>query len=79
TQGGSGPCRRRKAGGTGGLGETQRHHEAGSGLFVARVEGESMNRRIPHGAHCVFRHPVPGSRNGKVVLVEYRDIIDPDV
>jgi len=38
-----------------------------------------MNRRIPNGAHCVFRHPVAWSRNGRVVLVEHRDIIDPDL
>ncbi|HVL50076.1 MAG TPA: S24 family peptidase [Actinomycetota bacterium] len=49
-----------------------------TGLFVARVEGESMNRRIPNGAYCVFRRPVAGSRNGRVVL-EHRDIIDPDL
>ncbi len=50
----------------------------GPGLFVARVAGESMNRRIPNGAWCVFRAPVTGSRQGKVVLVQHRDIADPD-
>lgn len=50
----------------------------GTGLFVARVVGESMNRRIPNGAYCVFRTPVVGSRQGKVVLVQHRDITDPD-
>ncbi len=49
------------------------------GLFVAQVVGESMNRRIPNGAYCVFRHPVEGSRQGRVVLVEYRDIADQDL
>ncbi|MGH2710722.1 MAG: HsdR family type I site-specific deoxyribonuclease, partial [Actinomycetota bacterium] len=48
------------------------------GLFVARVEGESMNKRIPSGSYCVFRHPVEGSRQGRVVLVESREIEDPD-
>jgi type I restriction enzyme, R subunit len=48
------------------------------GLFVARVVGESMNRRIPNGAHCVFRAPVEGSRNGRVLLVQHRDIADPE-
>ncbi|MGH2685157.1 MAG: type I restriction enzyme endonuclease domain-containing protein, partial [Actinomycetota bacterium] len=48
------------------------------GLFVAKVVGESMNRRIPNGAYCVFRHPVEGSRQGRVVLVESREIEDPD-
>lgn len=53
--------------------------QAGPGLFVAQVIGESMNRRIPNGAYCLFRHPVTGSRNGRVVLVEHRDIVDPDL
>lgn len=48
------------------------------GLFVGQVVGESMNRRIPNGAYCIFRGPVIGSRQGKVVLVEHRDIVDPD-
>jgi hypothetical protein len=48
-------------------------------LFVAQVIGESMNRRIPNGAYCLFRYPVTGSRNGRVVLVEHRDIADPDL
>ena len=48
------------------------------GLFVARVVGESMNRRIPTGAYCLFRHPVEGSRDGRVLLVEQKSITDPD-
>lgn len=43
-----------------------------------RVVGESMNRRIPNGAYCLFRHPVEGSRDGRVVLVEQESITDPD-
>jgi len=50
----------------------------GPGLFVARVVGESMNRRIPNGAYCLFRHPVEGSRDGRVLLVEQESISDPD-
>ena len=37
-----------------------------------------MNRRIPNGSSCVFRHPVEGSRDGKTVLVQHRDVSDPD-
>lgn len=37
-----------------------------------------MNRRIPNGAYCVFRSPVAGSRQGRVVLAQHRDIADPD-
>ncbi|GIW72681.1 MAG: hypothetical protein KatS3mg102_2223 [Planctomycetota bacterium] len=48
------------------------------GMFVARVVGESMNRRIPNGAYCIFRRPVEGSRNGRVLLVQHRDFTDPE-
>ncbi|HVW89120.1 MAG TPA: type I restriction enzyme endonuclease domain-containing protein, partial [Gaiellaceae bacterium] len=49
----------------------------GPGLFVAQVVGESMNRRIPNGAYCLWRAPVEGSRTGRVVLVESRDLPTP--
>lgn len=48
------------------------------GLFVAQVEGESMNRRIPNGSWCVFRALPAGTREGKIVLVQHRDIQDSD-
>lgn len=48
------------------------------GLFVARVIGDSMNRRIPNGAWCVFRMNPAGSRNGRVVVAQHRTIHDPD-
>lgn len=48
------------------------------GLFVAQVVGESMNRRIPNGAWCLFRTNPTGTRQGKVVVVQHRDIEDPD-
>lgn len=51
---------------------------AKDGYFVAQVIGESMNRRIPNGSWCMFREPAAGTREGKVVLVESRDIQDPD-
>ncbi len=49
------------------------------GLFVAQVVGESMNKRIPNGAWCVWRLHPAGSRQGKVVLAMHRDIQDPDL
>lgn len=49
------------------------------GLFVAQVVGESMNRRIPNGSWCLFRANPGGSRQGMVVLVQHRDIADPDL
>lgn len=48
------------------------------GLFVTQVVGESMNRRIPNGAWCLFKLNPGGSRQGKIVLVQHRDIQDPD-
>ncbi len=48
------------------------------GLFVVKVEGESMNRRIPNGSWCIFRALPAGTREGKIVLVQHRDIQDID-
>lgn len=48
------------------------------GLFVAQVVGESMNRRIPNGAWCLFRANPTGTREGKVVVVQHRSIADPE-
>lgn len=47
-------------------------------LFVTQVVGESMNRRIPNGSWCLFRFAEPGTRNGRVVLAEHREIADVD-
>jgi DUF2075 family protein/SOS-response transcriptional repressor LexA len=49
------------------------------GLFVAQVIGESMNRRIPNGAWCLFRCNPAGTREGKVVVAQHRSIDDPDL
>ena len=48
------------------------------GMFVAQVVGESMNRKIPSGAWCLFRLNPQGTRNGKIVLAQHRKITDPD-
>jgi hypothetical protein len=39
-------------------------------MFVARIEGKSMEPKIPDGGWCVFRYGVTGSRQGRLVLVE---------
>ena len=49
---------------------------AKEGFFVAKVVGESMNKRIPNGSWCVFKES-PG-RQGRVVLVQHRKIQDPE-
>lgn len=52
---------------------------AKEGYFVTRVVGESMNRKIPNGSWCLFKQDSGGSRNGKVVLVQHRDIQDAEM
>jgi uncharacterized protein len=47
-------------------------------LFVTQVLGDSMNRRIPNGSWCLFRYVGPGTRNGRVVLAEHRELADVD-
>lgn len=49
-----------------------------SGQFVARVVGESMNKRIPNGSWCLFSLNPVGTRQGKIVLAQHRSIDDPD-
>ncbi len=47
-------------------------------MFVAKVVGKSMEPTIPGGSYCVFRFERGGSRNGLVVLVESRQVTDPE-
>jgi superfamily II DNA or RNA helicase/diadenosine tetraphosphate (Ap4A) HIT family hydrolase/HKD family nuclease len=56
----------------------QRQVPVNTGLFVAQVRGHSMEPTIPDGAWCLFRHPVAGSRDGRVLLVQHRSISDPE-
>jgi ATP-dependent helicase YprA (DUF1998 family)/SOS-response transcriptional repressor LexA len=48
------------------------------GMFVAQVVGHSMEPQIPDGAYGLFSSPLAGSRDGKIVLVELRDALDPE-
>ena len=48
------------------------------GMFVAQVVGESMHPTIPNGSHCLFVGPVTGTRQGRVVLVQLADEVDPE-
>jgi len=47
-------------------------------MFVAQVVGKSMEPAIPDRAYCLFRAPVEGTRQGKIVLVQLRDTDDPE-
>ncbi len=58
--------------------ELPEHLNPRPGYFVAQVIGESMNLRIPNGSWCLFRSNPVGSREDKVVLVQHRDIQDPE-
>jgi SOS-response transcriptional repressor LexA len=46
--------------------------------FACQIIGESMNKIIPNGSVCIFKIYSGGSRDGKIVLVENRDIHDVD-
>jgi superfamily II DNA or RNA helicase/HKD family nuclease len=46
--------------------------------FACKIIGESMNRVIPNHSICLFKTYTGGSRNGKILLIENRDIQDPD-
>jgi SOS-response transcriptional repressor LexA len=48
------------------------------GLFIARVRGRSMEPKIKDGTWCLFRRNVTGSREGRIVLVQFNSSTDPD-
>jgi phage repressor protein C with HTH and peptisase S24 domain len=45
-------------------------------MFVARIQGHSMEPRIPDGSLCIFRRNVVGSRNNRLVLVRNSELAD---
>ncbi len=49
------------------------------GLFAARVNGESLNQRVPNGSMCLFRAEPASIRRGRVVMVQHPDISDPEL
>jgi type I restriction enzyme R subunit len=58
--------------------EVDTKHRLRPGMFVAQVVGKSMEPIIPDGSYCLFSAPVTGTRQGKTVLVQLRDAIDPE-
>jgi SOS-response transcriptional repressor LexA len=58
--------------------EIQTSRKLRKGMFVAQVVGRSMEPRIPDGSYCLFSYPVVGTRQGRIVLAQHRDIQDPD-
>lgn len=53
------------------------HPKFEPGMFVAKVQGKSMEPEVPDGAYCLFRLPRPGSRQGRRLLVWHSGIDDP--
>jgi DUF2075 family protein len=51
---------------------------AKKGYFICKVLGESMNKKIPNGAYCLFKQDTGGTRDGKIVLVESTSFKDAD-
>lgn len=47
------------------------------GMFVAQVDGHSMEPKIPNGSWCVFKPIAGGSRQNKLVLVQLNTHMDP--
>jgi hypothetical protein len=58
--------------------EIQTKRRLRRGMFVAQVVGQSMEPLIHDGSYCLFSAPVTGSRQGKIVLVQYRGPGDPE-
>lgn len=56
--------------------ELPEHFKHSKDLFVAKVVGESMNRRIRNGSYCLFKANPVGTRNGKIVLAKLLDSTD---
>lgn len=46
------------------------------GRFVTRIEGDSMEPRIPSGAFVLFRPPAPGPLQGRVFLLEHPELVE---
>ena len=45
---------------------------------MARVDGKSMESRIPDGSYCLFAGPVTGTRQDRIVLAKLLSALDPD-
>jgi len=58
--------------------EAPENIKSSNDYFACKIIGESMNRVIPNGSICLFKFYTGGTRNGKIVLVENRDIQDQD-
>jgi len=67
-----GPGRRAR-----GLGEASPTLPPRTGHVRGTGSRHSMEPKILHRSYCLFRSPVTGSRQGRIVLVQHRDLADP--
>lgn len=47
-------------------------------LFVARIDGAAMDRKVPSGSWCLFRATPNGRSRGAVVLARHPDFKNPE-
>lgn len=47
-------------------------------MYVMRVKGRSMESTIKDGDHCIFHKDRGGTKEGKVVVVAFRNVSDPE-
>jgi phage repressor protein C with HTH and peptisase S24 domain len=47
-------------------------------MFVAQIQGKSMEPVISDGAYCLFTFQVGGTRNGRIVIAQKADVFDQD-
>ncbi|MDP3920861.1 MAG: DUF2075 domain-containing protein [Candidatus Omnitrophota bacterium] len=45
-------------------------------MYVVQAKGASMEPSIKDGDYCIFRSPVVGSRNEKIVLIQHNSVED---
>lgn len=48
------------------------------GMFIARVRGHSMEPKIKDGSWNLFRPCPQGSREGRIVIVQFKSMGDPE-
>jgi len=58
--------------------EIDTHRQLQPGMFVAQVDGKSMEPSIPDGSYCLFSSPVTGTRQNRTVVVQLLDSVDPE-
>ena len=51
---------------------------ANRNMFIVQAIGSSMEPKIKGGDYCIFKHPVAGTRQNKIVLVQHHSTADPD-